>query len=547
MSLLKSKRNKVMKNLICIFVLSLVWYPMFAQINYIDKKNLGDAKVNCPTEVELYKSFTYSISIPEKRDSIATPLPQLKEFDDVVGPSISSTHNLSLINGKMTETDTTKYVWMLVTRAEKEYIIPSLSIVNKSNTAYYVAPEVKVNSKKYIPRQISNHRDQIATTQNTSLVKDSILVKWDISTEKANVGDTIRCTCWLYSLKDVTQFKSLGISQIDNCFIEECELPETKSFEITTIDSVNWRRVKCAEYIITPYSPGKLTLGGDKYIATIMQADSSIDPFEAFFNGVSAYKEVEVELVSQKKWITISDDKKKDNQVVIENKGNGIYVLMDISGSTKMQDFSPNRLSAENTFARGVVNAIPNVGLLSFDAEPEFFVPYGSANTTSEIVNYIDTVANPVNDGTSVSNALLYTLLKTRDAKSLIVLCDGLDNTAHVSLNSTLDILEKSGVQVNMVYFNSYNDSCYYEMRGADSLTIVRMKNDIVDREILKKIAKKIKKTGGNIFYIKKGEDINAILPTIIKVAQTPAPRKNTSQCSVPKELMEKLRTMICH
>lgn len=536
-----------MKNLICTFVLSLVCCPIFAQINHIDKKDLGEAKVNCPTEVELYKSFTYTISIPEKRDSIATPLPQLKEFDDVIGPSIRSTHNVSLINGKMTEADTTKYVWMLVTRAEKEYIIPSLSIVNKSNTAYYVVPEVKVNSKKYLPKQNSNHRDQIATTQSTSLVKDSIFVKWDISKEKANVGDTIRCTCWLSSLKDVTQFQSLGISQIDNCFIEECELPETKSFEITTIDSVNWRRVKWVEYIITPYSPGKLTFGGDKYIATIMQADPSIDPLEAFFNGGSAYKEAKVELVSQKKYITISGNKEKDNQEVIENKGNGIYVLMDISSSTKVQDFSPNRLSAEKTFVKGIVNAIPNVGLLSFDAEPEFFLPYGAASTTSEIVNYIDTVANPVNDGTSVSNALLYTLLKTKDVKSLIVLCDGLDNTAHVSLNSTLDILEKSGVQLNMVYFNSYNDSCYYDIRVADSLTSTLMKNDIVDREILKNVAKKIKKNGGNIYYIKNEEDINAILPTIIKVAQTPASRKNTSKCSVPKELMEKLRTMICH
>ena len=536
-----------MKNLICTFILSVVCYTMFAQTNHFDKKNLGNAIINCPAEVEPYKTFKYSISIPQKRDSISTPLPLFKEFYDVIGPNISSTHCLSLINGKMAETDTTKYVWTLVTRAEKEHLIPSFSIVNKSNTAYYTVPEVKINSKKYIARQISNRSDQIATTQNTSIVKDSILVKWDVSTENANVGDTIRCTCWLYSLKDITQLKGLGVPQIGNCFIGEVELPEEKSFELIKIDSVNWRRVKWAEYVITPYSPGKLTLGGDKYIATIMQADPSIDLLEAFINGRSACKEVEVELVSQKKCITISDDKKKGDQEIIENKGNGIYILMDISSSTKMQDFSPNRLSAEKTFARGIINTIPNVGILSFDAKPEFFVGYGSEKMSSDIVNYIDTVAKPVHDGTSVSNALLYPLLKTNDVKSVIVLCDGLDNTAHVTMNTALDILERSGVQVNMVYFNSYNDSCYYETRIADSLTIVLMKNEIVDREILKNVAKKIKKTGGNIYYIKKEEDINAILQTVINVAQRPVSRKNTNKCSVPKELMEKLRMTICH
>lgn len=70
------------------------------------QNNLGEAKVECPDTVNIGTTFSYSITIPVDSTFHETILPPFDKANVEVymGPSLSFSNSISIVNGKKTET-----------------------------------------------------------------------------------------------------------------------------------------------------------------------------------------------------------------------------------------------------------------------------------------------------------------------------------------------------------------------------------------------------------------------------------------------------------
>ena len=80
------------------------------------QNNLGEAKVECPDTVNIRTTFSYSITIPVDStfDEIVLPPFDNANVEVYMGPSLSFSNSISIVNGKKTETHSRTYKYILI-------------------------------------------------------------------------------------------------------------------------------------------------------------------------------------------------------------------------------------------------------------------------------------------------------------------------------------------------------------------------------------------------------------------------------------------------
>ncbi len=80
------------------------------------QNNLGEAKVECPDTVNIGTNFTYSITIPVDSTFHETVLPPFDNANVEIyyGPSLSTSTSISIVNGKINETHSRTYKYIVI-------------------------------------------------------------------------------------------------------------------------------------------------------------------------------------------------------------------------------------------------------------------------------------------------------------------------------------------------------------------------------------------------------------------------------------------------
>lgn len=128
----------------------------------------------------------------------------------------------------------------------------------------------------------------------------------------------------------------------------------------------------------------------------------------------------------------------------------------------------------------------------------------------------LDTISTPKVDGTALYDMCLSTIMDCKyQCKDIILLTDGVDNSSHLSLNTTVDVIREKGVRVNVVYINSMADSVSYNLEG----TTLTAENKVLDKKELEYISKQ---TGGVVVYITNAGDMDKVVNSVRKILQKP-------------------------
>lgn len=486
------------------------------------QNNLGEAKVECPDTVNIGTTFSYSITIPVDSTFHETVLPP---FDNAnvevyIGPSLSFSNSISIVNGKKTETHSRTYKYILIGESEKHIIIPSYTIKSRLSGDYYTVPEMTiVCTKDYCPADIN--KDTNGTKQLSGNHPDTLFVHTTVDRKDISINDSVLVTTRLYTTSGYSPTSLHSNQRIlpDFCFCQPIK-PDSISMARDSLNGIEYNSCAIDSYWLHPCKTGTIEIPSNTYIVDLMVRDKSVDPFEAFFNGGE---------------MTFKKESCKTNPVSINVKTlpsikqkylpehtperNGVVYALDISSSmSTIADFDGTRLKMAKDVIRKSCRNEETITPFAVNKEPSIVFPKMSF--------VLDTLTQPKSgDGTALYDLCMSMVMdSTNTCRDIVIFTDGLDNCSHISLKTITEVMQQNSIRVNVVNINSERDSVLFTSPVLDSALIVENEQPLKSELLFL-----TNETGGEWVKCKNRNEIGKVVKRIAAIPYRPYKRKKAS------------------
>lgn len=486
------------------------------------QNNLREAKVECPDTVNAGTKFSYSITIPVDSTFHETVLPPFDKANVIVymGPSLSTSTSISIVNGKRNETHSRTYKYILIGESEKHIIIPSYTIKSQLSGDYYTIPErTIVCTKEYCPENRGKNTN--GTKQLTGTHTDSLFVYTTVDRTDISINDSVLVTTRLYTTSGYSPTSLHSNQRIlpDFCFCQPIK-PDSISMARDSLNGNEYNSCVIDSYWLHPCKTGTIELPSNTYIVDLMVRDESVDSFEAFFNGGG---------------MTFKKESCKTNPVSINVKTlpsikqrslpehtperNGIVYALDISSSmSTIADFDGTRLKMAKDVIRKSCRNEVTITPFAVNKEPSIVFPQMSF--------MLDTLTQPKSgDGTALYDLCMSMVMdSTNTCRDIVIFTDGLDNCSHISLKTITEVMQQNGIRVNVVSINSERDSVLFTSPVLDSALIVENEQPLKSELLFL-----TNETGGEWVKCKNRNEIGKVVKRIAAIPYRPYKRKKAS------------------
>lgn len=486
------------------------------------QKHLGEAKVECPDTVNIGTTFSYSITIPVDSTFHETVLPPFDNSNVVVymGPSLSFSNSISIVNGKKTETHSRTYKYILIGESEKHIIIPSYTIKSRLSGDYYTVPKrTIVCAKDYCPAD--RNKDTNGTKQLSGNHPDTLFVHTTVDRKDISINDSVLVTTRLYATSGYSPTSLQSNQRIlpDFCFCQPIK-PDSISMARDSLNGIEYNSCVIDSYWLHPCKTGIIELPSTTYIVELAVFDKSVDPFEAFFNGGE---------------ITYKKENCKTNSVSINVKAlpsikqralpehaaerNGVVYALDISSSmSTIADFDGTRLKMAKDVIRKSCRDEVTITPFAVNKEPSIVFP--------KMSHVLDTITQPkTGDGTALYDLCMSMVMdSTNTCRDIVIFTDGLDNCSHISLKTITEVMQQNGIRVNVVSINSERDSVLFTNQVLDSVLIVENEQPLKSELLFL-----TNETGGEWVKCKNSNEIGRVVKRIATIPYRPYKRKKAN------------------
>jgi len=187
-----------------------------------------------PDVVAAGEQFRLSFTLTENGSDLQ--LPDLSNFDVLMGPSTSQSSSIQIINGKTTQTSSFSYIFILRAKKEGKFTIRPASI--KINGKTYESNSLNIQVVKGQPQMAAGQSAQPGNQQQqdetpTGIIsKDNLFVH--IAVDKTNVfkGEQILATVKLYISQNVplNGFDEVKLPSYEGFWTKEINIPTQVSF-----------------------------------------------------------------------------------------------------------------------------------------------------------------------------------------------------------------------------------------------------------------------------------------------------------------------------
>lgn len=276
-----------MKRIAILFILIVLMMPALAQ----------RLTVNSPSHVAEGEQFRLSYTINSQKVSGFTVGEIPEEFDVLMGPSKSSQHSVQMINGNVTQSASITYTYILFANKKGVYKIPPAYInadgkdVKSSETVITVTEPVE-------KPQVKQGQGQSQVDNSVRDIKGSdLFIRVTASKKNVYEQEPVLLTYKVYTLVNLTSLDG-KMPDLKGFHTQEIPLPQQKSFKIETINGKAYKTVTWSQYVMFPQITGKMEIPSITFNGIVVQQNRYIDPFEAFFNGMSGYVETKKKIIA---------------------------------------------------------------------------------------------------------------------------------------------------------------------------------------------------------------------------------------------------------
>lgn len=216
---------------------------------------------SAPNVVETSQQFRLIYTVNAQAENFLAP--DISDFTILAGPSTSTSSNVSIINGKVTQSFELKYTYIIEAVKEGTFTIPSAAVIvdGKKYTSNKVEIEVIEGTSSQNRSGTRPQNNQQQHTTNADQIKNSDLyISIIVNKQNVHREEHLIATIKLYSKLNITRLENAKLPSFEGFLMQELETPPLTSLNREKIDNQVYLTGVLKKYILFPQKTGNLTI-----------------------------------------------------------------------------------------------------------------------------------------------------------------------------------------------------------------------------------------------------------------------------------------------
>lgn len=261
-------------------------------------------EMSAPNAVEVGQQFRLTFSLNERGSNLK--IPDLGNFDVLMGPSTSQSTSFEMINGHTTQSVTFSYTYILRAKTEGSFEIRPGSI--EAGGKVIESNSLKIQVVKGQPKQQQQAQTDGAGQEAASanLGKDDLFVRVVLNKSNVYKGEQIIATVKLYAQPSlpIQGFEEINLPTYEGFYTQDIDMPQQINFEREVYNDKIYKVGTLKKTILFPQQTGSITIQTFNMTCLIQQQVRARSFFDDFFNS---YRTVKAKISSQPVRIIVKD------------------------------------------------------------------------------------------------------------------------------------------------------------------------------------------------------------------------------------------------
>jgi hypothetical protein len=242
--------------------------------------------MEAPKIVELGEQFRLAFTLNAQGQNLK--LPQLDDFEVLMGPSTSTSSSFSIINGVSSQSVTFSYLFVLRAKKEGKYTINPASIT--VNGSQYNSNSATIEVVKGSAKPQGGGVDQPSTTIG-SVPKSDLFVKVVLDRKSVYKGDHLTATIKIYSKVNLNSFEDISLPNFEGFWSQDIPLSQKMDWQRETYNGEIYNVGILKKTILFPQQTGNITIGQVKIDCIVQQRVKRVKSFfDDFFDSFANIK-----------------------------------------------------------------------------------------------------------------------------------------------------------------------------------------------------------------------------------------------------------------
>jgi hypothetical protein len=242
--------------------------------------------MEAPQVVELGEQFRLSFSVNANGQNLK--LPDLGDFDVLMGPSTSTSSSFQIINGVSSQSVSYSYLYVLRAKKEGRFNINPGSIT--VNGTEYKSNAQSIEVVKGSAKPSTGGVDEPTSTPGTVPKKD-LFVKLILDKRSLYKGEHLTATIKIYSKVNLNGFEDISIPNFEGFWSQDIQLPQQISLQRETFNGEIYNVGTLKKTLLFPQQTGNINIGSVKIDCIVQQrVKKSQSMFDDFFDSFANVK-----------------------------------------------------------------------------------------------------------------------------------------------------------------------------------------------------------------------------------------------------------------
>lgn len=266
--------------------------------------------MSAPNAVAVGDQFRLTFHINQKGENLT--LPDLGNFDVLMGPSYSSASSIQIINGKTTQSQEFSYTYILRAKSVGSFTIRPGSIdvdgkVYQSNslTIQVVTGEAAPPAGQGQPQSQVQESTKETSPQGT-VSRNDLFIRLELNRRQAYKGQQIIATVKLYASPTLSLagFEEVNLPTFEGFYTQDIEIPQQINFKREVFNDKIYQVGILKKTVLFPQQTGSITVRPFSITTLLHQRVQQRSFFDDFFAGVQT---VRAKLTSDAVTVSVKD------------------------------------------------------------------------------------------------------------------------------------------------------------------------------------------------------------------------------------------------
>jgi hypothetical protein len=239
-------------------------------------------EMSAPNAVETGQQFRLTFSLNEQGDNLR--LPDLSNFEVLMGPSTSTSSSTQIINGQVTSSVSYSYTYILRAKNEGTFEIRPATV--EVDGTIYESNSLKIQVVKgKTPQQ--TREDNQAAEGAADVGKEDLFVRVVFSKSRVYRGEQLLATVKLYAEPNlpIQGFEEVNLPEYEGFYSQDIDMPQQISFTREVYNDRIYKVGVLKKTLLFPQQNGTLSIKPFSLTCLVRQQIGPRSFFDDFFSG----------------------------------------------------------------------------------------------------------------------------------------------------------------------------------------------------------------------------------------------------------------------